>query len=266
MNAFRRFLRGISLRGISWISLAAWVALAFYEPPLPAPADVVPAVKTEEPRQVADSVRELDLKINTFQYTLQPLYRYDLKGVVVSLHDSDSWFDMAHQDDPGNIRDLCVVWGKNVSSGAYREVKYESGEFTCSFSWPVKLDPPFDIYGASNNHVLPATEEVAQKIKSVLRGDQIRLQGYLANYAVQDAQGTKLYTRKTSTTRNDKGNGACEIVYVTDIEILKATDRLPYVAQTVALWTFIGAILLRLILIVALPMGPSGTSRTSFRS
>ena len=255
MNAFRTFLRVIS-----WISLAAWIALVFYEPPLPAPADVVPEVKTEEPRQAADSIRELSLEINSFQYTLEPLYRYDLQGVVVSLYDSASWFDLAHQDDPGNIRDLCVAWGKNVSSGTYREVTYQSGEFTCSFRWSIKLDPPFDIHGVSNNHILPATDAVAKKIRSVIRGDQVRMQGYLTNYSVQDAQGRKLYTRKTSTSRNDTGGSACEIVYVTDFEILKATDRLPYRAQTAALWTFLGAILLRLTLVFTLPMGPRPTT------
>lgn len=255
MNAFQQFLRAIT-----WISLAAWIALVFYEPPLPAPPDVLPEIKTEEPQQVANSVRGLNLAIGTYQYTLEPSYRYDLRGVVVSLYDSSNWFDLAHQDDPGNIRDLCVVWGKNVASGIYRDVTYQSGEFTCSFSWSLQLDPPFDIHGGSNNHVLPATDAVAKKIKLVLRGDQIRLQGYLTNYAVQDAQGRKLYTRKTSTSRNDTGNGACEIVYVTDIEILKATDRLPYHAQTLALWTFIGTLLLRLTLVFALPMGPRPTT------
>ncbi len=255
MNAFRRFLRVIS-----WISFAAWIALVFYKSPLPAPADVLPEIKTAEPQQVAESVGELNLDIDTFQYTLKPSYRYDLKGVVVSLYDSDSWFDLTHQNDPGNIRDLCVVWGKNVSSGTYLDVTYKSGEFTCSFSWSPTLDPPFDIYGASNNHILPATDAVAKKIKSVIRGDQIRLQGYLTNYAVQDAQGRKLYTRKTSTSRNDRRNGACEIVYVTDIEILRATDRLPYDAQTIALWTFIGVLILRLTLVFTLPMGPRLTT------
>jgi hypothetical protein len=247
MKAFRLFLRVTG-----WISFAAWIALVFYNPPLPAPADVLPEIKTEEPKQVAGSGGELNLDIDAYQYTLQPSYRYDLKGVVVSLYDSDSWFDLAHQDDPGNIRDLCVVWGQNVASGSYRNVRYKSGEFTCSFSWSPTLDPPFDIHGGSNNHVLPATATVAKKLKSVIRGDQIRLQGYLTNYTVQDAQGRKLYTRNTSTSRDDRGNGACEIVYVTDIEILKATDRLPYGARTVGLWTWIGALIVRLILVFAL--------------
>ena len=251
MKAFQR-----CLRVINWISFAAWIALVFYQPPLPAPADVVPEIKTEEPKQAAGSAGEMNLGIGDYQYTLEPSYRYDLQGVVVSLYDSDSWFDLTHQDDPGNIRDLCVVWGKNVSSGTYRDVKYTSGEFTCSFRWSPTLDPPFDVYGASNNHVLPATDAVAQKIKSVIRGDQIRLQGYLTNYAVQDAQGKRLYTRNTSTRRDDSGNGACEIVYVTDIEILKAANRLPYIVRTAALWTWIGVFLLRVTLVFTLPMGP----------
>ena len=250
MTAFRLFLRVVS-----WLSFAVWIALVFYNPPLPAPADVLPEIKADGPRQAAASLDELSLDIGSYRYTLKPSHRYDLEGVVVSLYDSDSWFDLTHQDDPGNIRDFCVVWGKNVSSGSYRHVTYQSGEFTCSFSWPRTLDPPFDVHAASNNHVLPANDAVARTIRSVRRGDQIRLRGHLTDYAVQDAEGKRLYTRNTSTSRDDRGGGACEIVYVTELEILKAADRLPSGARSAALWTLVGVLLLRLALVLILPMG-----------
>ena len=248
MNSLLRFLRMLG-----WLSFATWVAFLIYQPSLPAPTDVVPDILTEEPRQTAEAIPELNLDIDGFQYTLEPSYRYDLQGVVVSYYDSDTWYDISHQNDPGNIRDLCVVWGRNVSSGIYREVKYESGEFTCTFRWSTALNPPFDIYQGANNHVLPANEDVARKIRSVVRGDQIRMQGYLADYTVMDPESGNRYGRRTSTTRQDRGNGACEIVYVTDLEILKPTGRLPYIAQTAALWTFVGVLLLRLILVFTMP-------------
>ena len=248
------------MRVLGWVSFAAWVALLFYQPALPAPAEVVPAILTDEPRQAAGSIPELNLDIGGFEYTLEPSYHYDLQGVVVSLYDSDTWYDISHQNDPGNIRDICVVWGRNVSSGIYRDVKYKSGEFTCTFAWPTVLDPPFNIYQGANNHVLPANEAVARKIKSVVRGDQIRMQGYLADYTVFDPRSGNRYGRKTSTTRNDRGNGACEIVYVTDLEILKPTSRLPYIAQTAAFWTFVAVLLLRLILVFTLPPPAASSS------
>ena len=50
-------------------------------------------------------------------------------------------------------------------------------------------------------------------------GDQIYFKGYLSNYSHN--QGFK---RGTSTVRTDKGNGACETVFITDFQILKEAN------------------------------------------
>ena len=51
------------------------------------------------------------------------------------------------------------------------------------------------------------------------RGDQIHLKGYLVTYSHGGG------TRGTSLTRDDTGNGACETIYVTDINILRKANR-----------------------------------------
>ena len=52
------------------------------------------------------------------------------------------------------------------------------------------------------------------------RGDQIKIKGYLVDYKVAK-DGQTLFTRGTSTTRTDNGNGACETIYVEDVEIIR---------------------------------------------
>jgi hypothetical protein len=49
--------------------------------------------------------------IKDYTYTLTPRATYDIAGLVVSQHRGDALFNLYHQADPGNIRDVCVVWG-----------------------------------------------------------------------------------------------------------------------------------------------------------
>ena len=59
---------------------------------------------------------------------------------------------------------------------------------------------------------------MAKKFRTVRVGDQVRFRGFLAEYAHRH-KGQPFH-RGTSTTRMDTGNGACETVYVTDLDIL----------------------------------------------
>jgi hypothetical protein len=51
-------------------------------------------------------------------------------------------------------------------------------------------------------------------------GDQIRVHGWLAKYS--NDQG---FSRDTSITRDDRGNGACETIYVREFSILQSMQN-----------------------------------------
>ncbi len=67
-------------------------------------------------------------------------------------------------------------------------------------------------------------------------GDQVHVRGYLAEYSHD--QGLHFF-RGTSTTRTDQGNGACETVYATDAEILRAGNGGWRIAFWVAVAVFV---------------------------
>jgi hypothetical protein len=69
-------------------------------------------------------------------------------------------------------------------------------------------------------------------IKKIRPGDQVRVRGWLADVKLSEEPGEtdprKIRTWKTSSSRDDKGDGACEVLYVRsagDIEILKKGPR-----------------------------------------
>jgi hypothetical protein len=90
-------------------------------------------------------------------------------------------------------------------------VKTSSDEAWSSFKWNQ----------LSNNHLLPGNSEIEKRIKAARIGDEIHLKGQLVNYSIN--HGPK---RQSSVTREDKENGACEIIYVNDFQILNRHNAL----------------------------------------
>ena len=165
------------------------------------------------------------IKQNNITYSINPIYDYELYGLVVSHHDSDYWFDYYHNkwSDFINIKDLCVIWGKNIETGVYEKMRFKSGSFTCYPSFLENIDPSwyskFDWSFGSNNHLLSENDKIRKIIKSVGTGDQIYFKGYLAEYSHD-----KGFSRGTSTTREDVENNSCETIYITDFKIFKKAN------------------------------------------
>ena len=180
--------------------------------------------------------------VGGIEYTVRPVFTYDLSGLVVSKHNADTWWDWVHKawNDSLNVTDLCVVWGGNARGGAYRDISFSSGEFVCywqsssSATWDA-----FDQYSVSNNHLLADDPVIAKVLKNARVGDQIHFRGYLAEYSHH--QGFAFF-RGTSTTRQDTGNGACETVYATEAEIIRPGNRGWRMAFWIAAWTLVASI------------------------
>ena len=62
---------------------------------------------------------------------------------------------------------------------------------------------------SANMHMVPATPEIADRLRAVNRGGLVDLRGYLIEIAFPDGG-----IWRSSMTRTDTGNGACEVVWV----------------------------------------------------
>jgi hypothetical protein len=192
-----------------------------------------------EPEQTAVQEAPIKRTVGGVDYTIKPLYAYDLTGLVVSRHDSDTWWDYIHREwnDHLNVVDLCVVWGDNVANGSYRKQSFSSGQFVCYWQAPsAEAFAAFNPYKISNNHIITDDHRLAKKFRTVRVGDQGRFRGFLAEYAHRH-KGQPFH-RGTSTTRMDTGNSACETVYVTDLDILNRGGGLWHAMVCVA-WAVI---------------------------
>jgi hypothetical protein len=212
---FYRLPRWLMIAGLLLLIVAVWRSEA-----LPPPAELNPALLAE-PVQTLVKQPPFETVTGGVTYTVQPLYQYELTGLVVSKHNADSWWDHLHREwnDSLNVTDLCVVWGKNVESGLYAEMSFWSGQFTCNLeAKSQEAYQSFDYTAISNNHLLTDKPAIAKVMRSVRVGDQIRFRGHLAEYSHNSGFPFK---RGTSITRTDMGNGACETVFVDSFDVLK---------------------------------------------
>ena len=171
-----------------------------------------------EPIQASSSsLGDFKFSYRNKEYQVKPIADYEIWGLVVSVNNIKAWYNLYHDKNSVNLKDVCIIWGDNLKNNAYKQIEYKSGEWTCYYSWQGKLDGSFSVNKISNNHLLSDDAEVRNTIEKMNIGDQIHIKGSLVSYA---EAGSNQY-RTTSLDRNDSGNGACEIVFASSAEILQ---------------------------------------------
>lgn len=219
IHSFESFFKWLCL-----ISALLALVLSFYKDKLPSPL-TYSAFTLHSPKQALSTRESFILYSNSQKYIIHPKYDYELVGVVVSLNDADQLGNIWHHrrwKDFINVRDLCVVWGSNVTSGVYQRMHFSSDSWTCWAGWQADDSSIFKGTDLSNNHLLTDYNFIKKKLLSAEIGDVVRFKGVLASYEIPSSG----FNRGTSITRDDNGNGACETVYVDEFDVLQKANPL----------------------------------------
>jgi hypothetical protein len=203
---------GLALGAALVCALAGWV----FAGRLPG-AESLDSRLRAEPRQTATARPPFRMTLHGRDYEVVPVAEYDITALVVSQNHASLWLTEAVEDS-GLTPDVGVIWGENVTRDDYRRVSWSSGAFTLNAHW---TDPTvrLNMNQIGNVHLLAAGEDVSRQIAAIRNGDQIRLVGALVNYRCPQL-GTGW--RNSSLTRTDRENGACEVMLVDRVEILRA--------------------------------------------
>jgi hypothetical protein len=115
--------------------------------------------------------------------------------------------------------DLALGWGPMSDQSVLDQLTITQ---SMRFYWfEYKMPPPISkdeiISHSTNLHVIPATPAIAAQCKSARVGALVHLSGDLV-----EAAGPGVGTWRSSLSRTDTGNGACELMWVTDFSILSA--------------------------------------------
>lgn len=144
------------------------------------------------------------------EFTLKPLASFSVDARV--LHRRNYRYDAGAALVPV---DLALGWG--VMSDETVLARIQISQSMRCYWYRYKLPPPIAVEEivshSSNMHIIPANPTVAARCQSLRSGELVRLVGDLV-----EATGPKIGTWKTSLTRTDTGNGACELFYVEEIK------------------------------------------------
>jgi hypothetical protein len=117
--------------------------------------------------------------------------------------------------------DLALVWGPVADPEVLGHLEFHLSGRYVSFWYDAKV--PAAVRGQlqshiANNHLIPATEDVAKELGRIRIGDLVTMKGKLVDVEIKDPRGRLVHGARTSLTRDDVGSGACEILWVESVE------------------------------------------------
>jgi len=142
-------------------------------------------------------------------FSLQPMARFELQARVLSAERYR--FGVSAELAP---LDLALGWGLMSDQAIVDQIQISQGSRWYILRW--ELPPPADersiMQSSGNMHIIPADDEVRDQALSLREGEFVELTGYLVN-----AQGPNGFRWSSSLSREDTGDGSCELFLVESI-------------------------------------------------
>ena len=189
---------------ISAIALCFLVYREYESSPIEYPPGVLVA---EQPLQqtMGGSVFGID------DYILTRRASFEIRARVLS---TERYY-LRRESDLSPI-DLALGWGPMSDQSVLDQIKIsQSGRwYRTRYDLPGPITDQQLISSSSNMHMIPARPEIARRLKKLRKGDIVELEGFLV-----DVDHPSGWNWRTSLSRNDTGNGACEVVYVESMRV-----------------------------------------------
>ena len=144
-------------------------------------------------------------------YQITPLAAFNVKARVLASKN----YHFGREAELSPI-DLALGWGRMSDETVLNQIDInQSNRF---YFWHVDAFPipreEIESHSA-NMHMVPADSRVEKILKAVRVGQVVQLNGYLVEAKASDG-----WHWKSSLTRNDTGNGACEVVLVKSVDVM----------------------------------------------
>ena len=111
--------------------------------------------------------------------------------------------------------DLALGWGPMAAPGMARRLNITQASRWYRYSWDQRgppLPPAEVLRNSTNMHMVPADRGVARALSQVRPDETVRVDGWLIRIQQDDG-----WRWNSSTSRDDSGEGACELILVCSI-------------------------------------------------
>jgi hypothetical protein len=163
-----------------------------------------------EPVQTATQRTPFDVETGEGAVHVVPRFAFDIPAVVASAESYSA--DLGAFLSP---LDLVMTWGKLPDEPYRGRISYsQMGRFYFWRTSATDLDLHYIGTHSANMHLIPATKNLKRAFWKVGGGDRVRIEGLLVDVGMDNG-----FHWKTSTTREDDGPGACELIWVESLQI-----------------------------------------------
>ncbi len=164
-------------------------------------------IASQQPAQYSTSHTSFTLN----GYNITPLEAFEIEARVLATEQ----YSLGREADLSPV-DLALGWGKMSDETILKDIKIsQSNRF---YYWRVDEFPiprrEIETQSA-NMHMIPADDQIDKLLKSIRPGQIVKLSGDLVQVNASDG-----WRWKSSLTREDTGNGACEIIYVKSLTVI----------------------------------------------
>lgn len=197
------------------ISASVIAALVFLNKPLSVEEVSTPLDPMQEPIQY-DDINEsgITYQSGNLNVIYFPQASYEITARVMSKKRyHDGW---GAKIGP---YDFVLAWGKLTQPGMNKFIKYSQMRrfYFYKCTWNCPLTQEYISSHSANTHLIPANDNITKVLKIIKKGNVIKLWGFLINVEGTYKEGQVNW--RTSTTREDTGNGACEVMYVEKVRL-----------------------------------------------
>lgn len=199
-------LAALALGALVWLVVLprAWSGPA----PAPVDLDAAPIQEALEPAE------PLSVERGGTRYLVHKQFSYEVQGEVLSA----SSYDLTWTNDFADV-DVALLWGPRRDALKEKFKFFQMGRW---LFWRTDSEPSPEeraevTRAISNNHLIPAEESkrLGWAFRRISKGDSVRIKGSLVR--ITSPEGA-LYAQ-SSTSRDDTGDGACEVVWVDELQI-----------------------------------------------
>jgi hypothetical protein len=147
------------------------------------------------------------------RFRIEPVAGYRIRARLLSREDYR--FDAGAELSP---LDFAFGWAGMSDTAVIEQLSVSQSVRFFSYRWRDQPPlPPDEINRSSANmHLIPADDAVLKALRQVAVGRVVELEGWLVNADREDG-----WRWRSSTTREDWGAGACELMYVREVRLIE---------------------------------------------
>ena len=169
-------------------------------------------VSADPVQEAVEHPSPVNLRRGGVDFTLTPKAHYVLRGIV--LGESSYHYDAFYKLAPC---DVAMCWGKLVKGKQYTQLKWSQSTrwYWWTYGEGFGHDNAWVSRWSSNTHIIPADRNLERAAKGLRERQPAELEGDLV--FVDWSNGGQARWWRTSLSREDTGNGSCEILYLTRV-------------------------------------------------